>query len=299
MNTPNIEDIDEINLNEILNLSLDDNLSINTNNTKRASYKISHLTKYCYQKKIDYSINALRLYPQNNISQQVHEWEVKAQGNLKHSTDGFGNICHHFNLFYPTDNLVISANGVVTSNNINLIPNQDAEIDPCFYLQSFSKSTANSEMQIFALDYTAQYETKYEKVFALMQAIHKYIKYSPNSTNTETAAQQAFTQQAGVCQDFSHIFLACARSIGIPVRYVSGYFYSPEQHHLASHAWIDAAVSNNQWLSLDVTNNITTNHKHIRIAVGPEYKNIAPIKGIQLGGEYEKMSVDINIQELS
>ena len=124
------------------------------------------------------------------------------------------------------------------------------------------------------------------------------MQYLSNSTNTETTAQQAFTQQAGVCQDFAHIFLACARSIGMSARYVSGYFYSPHQQHLSSHAWVDVLISDSHWLSLDVTSNTTTSQNHIRIAVGPEYKNIAPIKGIQFGGEYEKMNVVINIQEV-
>jgi hypothetical protein len=97
----------ELSLSELINLNQDSSLSINNVSTKSANYKISHSTQYCYQKKLDYSINALRLYPQTNISQQVHEWEIKAQGNLKQSTDGFGNICHHFNSFYPSDTMLI------------------------------------------------------------------------------------------------------------------------------------------------------------------------------------------------
>jgi transglutaminase-like putative cysteine protease len=261
-------------------------------------YHIEHLTTYTYEKTLDYSIHALRIRPQSSISQNVHHWDIAAPGNTYECLDGFGNICYYFTLAQPTNKIIIHASGDVTAYDTHIIPQTLTDIDACFYLRNFEQSTANIDMQVFALDHTSKHAHKADKAIALMQAIHTQIQYESKATHTHTTAQQAFKQQAGVCQDFAHIFLACARSIGLSARYVSGYFAS-HNAELSSHAWVDMHINSEEWLSLDVTSNTLTNQQYIRLGVGPEYSSIAPIKGMQIGGGHESMAVNVRINALS
>ncbi len=265
------------------------------NNVKTCTkYHIEHLTTYTYEKILDYSIHALRIKPQSGHSQIVHSWNVNAPGNTCESVDGFGNICYYFTLAQPTNKITIHAAGDVSAYDTHIIPQISTDIDACFYLRNFEQSIANIEMQVFALDYTSKHKHKIDKATALMQGIYDYIQYQSKATHTHTTSQQAFAQRAGVCQDFAHIFLACARSIGLAARYVSGYFAS-HNAELSSHAWVDVHINNEEWLSLDVTSNALTNHQYIRLGVGPEYTSISPIKGVQIGGGHEKMEVNVHI----
>jgi len=262
---------------------------------KSATYNINHITNYTYSSKIEYGINSLRLQPSNTCSQTIQCWDIIAPGNLLQDKDGFGNTCHHFTLFYPTDNLSITACGVITSYDCFTLPNNNG-LHPSFYLQKFNQTIATPQMHEFALRATKNCKTIHEKALALMDAVYQYIAYVPKSTNSETTAGQAYTLRQGVCQDQAHVYLACARSINMACRYVSGYLFS-EFVELSSHAWVDVAINDNEWISLDITHNRYTNEKYVRLAVGSQYQAIAPIKGLQLGGEAESMNVDITIRE--
>jgi transglutaminase-like putative cysteine protease len=261
---------------------------------KKSTYNIVHKTCYKYFSKIEYSINALHLTPKTSKLQYVHEWQVDAPGEIINSIDGFGNICQHFTLYYPIKEINIVASGIVTSFDNYILPMDIHEIDTSFYLQHTKICIPNKAIKDFATSISNKYYNQYDKAMALMQAIHTHMQYIPNITDTSTLAIEAFERKVGVCQDYAHVFLACARSIGIPARYVSGYFFS-ENAELASHAWIDVATSDESWISLDVTHNIPTNDKYIRLAVGVDYKSVAPIKGIQIGGDRESMEVEVKI----
>ena len=113
----------------------------------------------------------------------------------------------------------------------------------------------------------------------------------------EVGAREAFDWGLGVCQDQAHVMVAVCRSIDLPARYVSGYFYAANEPDLASHAWVDVCVdpANRRWLSLDVTHRCPTDERHIRLAAATDYSACTPVKGLRRGGGEEDMSVGVRI----
>ena len=107
--------------------------------------------------------------------------------------------------------------------------------------------------------------------------------YSPGTTTVKDSASQAFSAQQGVCQDHTHVFLACCRSLGIPARYVSGYIYNGAHGHLrgaqASHAWCEVWLPGRGWFGLDPTNDTLADERYVKIATGRDYDDAAPIRG--------------------
>jgi transglutaminase-like putative cysteine protease len=115
--------------------------------------------------------------------------------------------------------------------------------------------------------------------------------FKPGDTVVSSSAAEAFAIGSGVCQDHAHVFIACCRYLGVPARYVSGYVYSPghEEAHVASHAWAEAWAVD-RWRSFDIANNRPAGEDHIRLAVGADYFDACPIRGVRTGGGAETMS---------
>ena len=129
----------------------------------------------------------------------------------------------------------------------------------------------------------------------LVQRLHQvdqHMTYTPGVTEVDTSAAQAFAKRAGVCQDHTHAFLACARSLGIPARYVSGYLYSENSEHLSSHAWAEAWLDD-AWYSFDVTNQLARPERHLKLAVGLDYLDACPVRGMRRGGGFEQMHAKV------
>ena len=135
-------------------------------------------------------------------------------------------------------------------------------------------------------------EVRARALIDLMQALNQHMAYTPGATEVDTSAAQAFARRAGVCQDHTHAFLACARSLGIPARYVSGYLYSENSEHLASHAWAEAWLDD-AWYSFDVTNQLSRPERHLKLAVGLDYLDACPVRGMRRGGGCEQMHAKV------
>jgi len=127
-------------------------------------------------------------------------------------------------------------------------------------------------------------------------AIREAVAYQPGVTDVTHAADEALALGVGVCQDQTHVLLACCRAAGIPARYVSGYLHTGEQGETASHAWADVWLDEEQaWVSLDVTHAEHAGARHCRLAVGRDYLDAAPVRGVRRGGGRESMTVAVNV----
>ena len=110
--------------------------------------------------------------------------------------------------------------------------------------------------------------------------------FDTSPTGTTTTAAQAFALKRGVCQDLSHIFIAAARSLGVPARYIGGHFHRSDgvTDQEAGHAWAEAHVPDLGWVAFDPTNGISATDAHVRVAVGLDYLGAAPVRGSRQGG---------------
>jgi len=133
----------------------------------------------------------------------------------------------------------------------------------------------------------------------LTETIARDFTYDPTVTNVYSAVDDVLALRAGVCQDFAHLFIATARAMGVPARYVSGYIHTPgEKVVAASHAWAEAWVAGRGWIGFDATRPIRTTPHHVRLAVGRDYTDAAPTRGVYVGSATGTMAISVKTREL-
>ena len=134
----------------------------------------------------------------------------------------------------------------------------------------------------------------------LSHRIHAEFTYKPSSTNIETPLLEALRHRRGVCQDFSHVMIGALRSLGLAARYVSGYLRSGADYQgaEASHAWVSVFVPGIGWVDFDPTNDVMPGTGHVTLAWGRDYGDVAPIKGIALGGGRQAVEVDVRVEPI-
>jgi transglutaminase-like putative cysteine protease len=250
---------------------------------------ISHETTYHYDDQVRASIQYLRLTPHDSERQQVLSWQLALPRPVRAQVDPFGNILHVLTMDEPHEAIVIGARGQVEIDEKREAEHESQSSLP--FLRFTRLTEADEAIRAFAAKETKK-RTDRNALIDLMQALNQHITYTPGATAVDTSAAQAFANGAGVCQDHTHAFLACARSLGVPARYVSGYLYSDSSEHLASHAWAEAWIDD-AWYSFDVTNQLAIPERHLKLAVGLDYLDACPVRGMRRGGGCEQMHAKV------
>ena len=255
---------------------------------------ISHDTTYRYEHQVQASIQYLRLTPQESERQHVLSWQLELPRPVRAQCDPYGNILHVLTLDIPHEAIVISARGQVEIDETREAEQEKGS--PLPFLRFTRLTQADAALREFALQQCGKRRDR-NGLIGLMNALHRRILYSPGTTAVETTAAEAFGGGVGVCQDHAHAFLACARSLGIPARYVSGYLYTESCAHLASHAWAEAWLDG-AWYSFDVTNQLSRPERHLKLAVGLDYLDACPVRGMRRGGGGEQMHARVLVAPL-
>lgn len=249
---------------------------------------IQHQTQYVYSEMVTYTIQQLRLTPQNGFGQHVRHWDIKVNGQLHEFQDTFGNIAHTLVIDNPHHELTIAVSGEVETGVADLSQHQALPM-PIFLRET--PLTAPSEAIIaFASKFANQ------PIEDMMLALRDKMAYIKGATKVDTTASEAFDLGQGVCQDHAHVFISCCRSLGNPARYVSGYLFTEDGSLMQTHAWVDVWL-NNQWQSLDVSNGYRTNETHVRLAVGLDYRGASPVSGMRIGGGEEGMVSNVVVNQ--
>ena len=261
---------------------------------------IRHETHYQYEVAPEHLLQNLRLTPETNAHQTVLDWAVEAPGKLLAMRDGNGNVMHQYNLTHDRrfTQFVVLAIGQVQTQAQAWLTDGKYALPPSFYLQATPLTEPNAAIASFARSVIPG-GANAESVVALAQAVCSHVRYMTGSTDVATSAQEAFTQGMGVCQDQAQVFLAACRCLGLPARYVSGYFYAPGASELASHACADVCldVQAGLWFGLDITHGCPLDERHVRLAVGADYAACPPVRGMQRGGAGEQLRVVLEINQ--
>lgn len=263
---------------------------------------VSHATTYTYEAAPSYFLQLLRMTPRSNGGQMVRRWAIGISHDtrLLASRDSFGNVTHTFSLAQPPDTLTITAEGTVeTTDTAGVMSETGERFTPQFFLRETPLTTPGPDITAFSRD-IAKGKDNLEKLHSLNTGLHGHMKFDTTPTQVATIAQEAFHQSSGVCQDYSHIMIAAARSLGIPARYVSGYFQRIDGvvEQDASHAWVEAYSGDGLgWVGFDPTNGVSTSDQHIRIACGLDYQDAAPSRGTHHGGSEEVMTVSLRVEK--
>jgi transglutaminase-like putative cysteine protease len=250
---------------------------------------ISHETAYRYDAEVRASIQYLRLTPHDSERQQVLSWQLDLPRPARAQIDPFGNIFHVLTIDDPHDAIIISAHGQVEIDETR--ESEHESQSPLPFLRVTRLTEPDDALRAFATKHCPQDKGR-EALIGLMQALHQHIAHAPGASEVETTAAQAFAKGAGVCQDHTHAFIACARSLGVPARYVSGYLFTEQDDNLTSHAWAEAWLDD-AWYSFDVTNLLPRPERHLKLAVGLDYLDACPVRGVRRGGGYEQMHAKV------
>jgi transglutaminase-like putative cysteine protease len=264
--------------------------------------RISHATTYRYEPPATGVIQIIRMTPGSHDGQYVAEWQigVSTDARLEAHEDAFGNVTHVITHDALAD-LTITAEGLIETHDTGgILRGTDERFPASLFLRSTDLTEVNPVMANFARDLRSESESDtLGFLHALMTQINEHMTFDEDPTNSGTSAVEAFTLKRGVCQDYAHIFIACARSGGVPARFVSGHFLRSDglSHQSAGHAWAEAFVPNLGWIGFDPANCICSTDAHARVAIGLDYLGAAPVRGTRYGGGSETLTVKVRVEQ--
>jgi len=287
-------------------------------------YTVTHTTRYKYERNVTVCKNIARLIPFSNAYQNCLNttFTIKPHPQTTRTySDPFGNKVTYFEVARPHKELVIT---VVSQVDIKSQSQQQLFLSSIPWEQVretiYSSKDERTLMvrdyclpsplvpiidgvQAYALESFQPGRPLIDATSDLMRRIFTDFKYDPSFTTISTPLQDVLTHRKGVCQDFSHLAIACLRSLGLPARYVSGYLETlpPEgaeklQGADASHAWFSVYLPNEGWIDFDPTNNLIPDDRHISLAQGRDFADVTPLKGVIYGGGNHKLRVEVDVR---
>jgi transglutaminase-like putative cysteine protease len=274
---------------------------------------VYHLTEYLYGSPAWDSFNELRLRPADDYRQTMLSFEVAIEPRppLRSQLDAFGNATHHFHLPHEHDRLRIEARSVVATYPVPEPRAVPATVLPDLRHRFFEYLAPTERVPLdrdWFEAFGALYLTPDVELSGYLTDLTRYLHgrfaYRADATDVDTPLAEFAEHASGVCQDYAHAMLALCRAAGIPARYVSGYVHAyphGEGHeHLlgseASHAWVEAFLPGNGWVGFDPTNGCAVDEAHVKVAVGRDYDDVAPVRGLRRGGGASDLHVEVRVR---
>jgi transglutaminase-like putative cysteine protease len=283
-------------------------------------YSIRHLTKFRYSAPVSESAMELRMHPRSEGSQRCLSFQVTVtpRATVRSYRDYLGNVVHHFDVPSVHRQLTIIAEAMVDVAGQPPLPDSLApevwdQLDADLAARDFWEMLAPSQfaqwtegIDQFARDLhlptaqNARGRDPLEILQFLNSAVYRAIAYVPKSTRVDSPIDDALRNRQGVCQDYSHILIALVRRLGIPCRYVSGYLFHQSElkarsSESATHAWVEAYLPELGWIGFDPTNNVVAGDTHVRTAVGRDYADVPPTRGVFKGGAASELTVAVRV----
>ena len=278
-----------------------------------AKYKIKHITHYFYNSPVYESINQIMLYPIQDLHQTLHFQSIRITDSpsIEVFKDHYFNQLGIFNILKPHSELSIQSNIVVEVVPIE-IPNLEISIaqqweeiellKKDFTLKDFlelEEFKAKEEISNVVKSLIDKEKSVFENAFNVSKFIFENFTYKQGVTTIESDIDEVWSLKAGVCQDFAHLLLEMLQIAELPSRYVSGYI-CPKNHDLrgegATHAWVEVFLPTYGWIGIDPTNNCLVSDRHVRLAVGKDFHDCTPVKGIYKGSLEHRLEVTVVVE---
>tara|TARA_R110000782_G_scaffold78276_2_gene154925 strand:+ start:75575 stop:76432 length:858 start_codon:yes stop_codon:yes gene_type:complete len=262
---------------------------------------VRHQTIYRYANGSSRAAMLLKLTPSDNDAQRVVEWQVSVNDEPvgPFTRNGHGDMEALWVRHDRLEAVTIVADGVIeTTDRAGVISGMKAQPDPRVYLRETALTHPSAEMRAAADDIAD--DVMLDRLHLLSAEVRDRVAYRTGATESGTAAAQAFAQGAGVCQDHAQIFIAMARHIGVPARYVSGYLLAGEEQGALheTHAWAEAWVAGLGWVGFDVSNGVCVTEHYVRLAAGLDAHDAAPIRGTALATGAITVDADVRIAHI-
>lgn len=282
-------------------------------------YAIQHITRFTYASTVSESQMEVRMQPRTEALQTCLDFELRVEPRSRQLSyrDFLGNWVHHFNVPRRHQQLTVTARARV-------------EVDPPAHLPEVLEASAWGDVDRWAQD-DEQWDFRHPSRFAectdllvayaeslpaartrsmdplstvreVMASIHRDFEYAPQSTRVDSPIDEALGARKGVCQDFTHVMLALLRRLGLPCRYVSGYIAprsAGDSRGLiasATHAWVEVMLPELGWVGFDPTNNAEAGLRHVRVAVGRDYADVPPTRGVFKGDASSTLAVSVEVK---
>lgn len=263
---------------------------------------VRHVTTYTYAQPARGIIQLLRATPLSFVGQNVLDWriDVDSDARLREGRDGYGNVTHMLYVDKPVRSLSVSVTGrVLTEDRAGVVMGLPHDLPPQVFRRPTSLTEAGPAIQALARAIDGGPDPALGRLHNLNARLHGTMTFDTEATEADTSAEQAAAAGHGVCQDFAHMFIAAARLMGIPARYISGHLFRRDGAHAqeASHAWAEGWVGDLGWVAFDPTNGISADDAYVRVACGLDYRDAAPVAGARSGGGAEDLAVEVSVSE--
>jgi transglutaminase-like putative cysteine protease len=285
--------------------------------------RVSHQTITRYSTRVEVAYHCAFLHPRDMGRQRVADFALSIDPSPSHRTnapDSFGNLRTEFALYQPHEILAVQAESRVWLEPrpeplpVSSSAAWDSVASGMRYSLGGSFKPASEfvfasphvplmpALRAYAAPDFTPHRPYLEAAIALMERIHGDFAYEPGVTDVDTPLREVFQQRRGVCQDFAHLMLGMLRALGLPARYVSGYLLTrplPGQARLtgadASHAWVSIWCPELGWVDLDPTNSVLPDGGHVTVAIGRDYGDVMPLRGVIRGGAEHVLEVLVDV----
>ena len=283
-------------------------------------FDIRYTSRFDYASPISESQNALRACPTSDDRQTVSHYRVITRPSARvHSyVDYWGTRVDTFGIRAPHESLE-----VVAECTVDTTPSRAVTVGPrpwdvyeeqfrdehLEFLAPSSHVSFNGEVARVAAEKAEQAgDDLVGTVLSLHRLVGTSFEYAPGATYVGVDVDELFATRQGVCQDFAHVLIAMCRSIGVPARYVSGYYFAVQDDSsdepdvdevdVQTHAWVEAAIPEHGWLALDPTNRQQVGERHVKIGHGRDYDDVAPLKGTYVGGARHDLQAGVHMRRM-
>lgn len=291
-------------------------------------YHIYHSTQFSYQQWVSLSHNLVRLKPKNTATQTLIDFSLIGEpipSEIEEYDDYFGNHLYHLLIreSHNTLNVIARSTVEIDTEAIKVHESLSELAKVLSYEQvvsAFQKNTADvieakqfclpspfvpkcsNELRDYALQSFSQERSVYESVHEFMGRVFNDFQFVSGFSDISTPVEEVFKERKGVCQDFAHLSITALRSLGLSVRYMSGYLETlppkGEQKLFgvdASHAWFSIFLPGFGWFDFDPTNNIVPSYQHIVLSYGRDFGDCSPIQGVVHGSGTSRLSVMVDV----
>jgi len=278
-------------------------------------YSILHKTRFRYSAPVTESHTEVRMCPRSEDNQRLVEFRLATTplAQIQRYRDWLGNEVYHFDVAATHRQLLIIAEAIVQLTPPPPLPDRLDHTAWCA-LDRLAEAGEHWDFLMPShfiqatpalIDLACEFGlTRRVDPLSLLRELTAQIAntfaYAPQTTRVDSPIDEALLARRGVCQDFAHIMIALARRIGIPCRYVSGYlFHRTEDHDRseedATHAWVEAFLPELGWVGFDPTNNLIAGERHIRVAIGRDYADVPPTRGVYRGQATSQLEVGVKV----
>jgi transglutaminase-like putative cysteine protease len=261
---------------------------------------IRHRTEYRFTEPQARVVQMLRMTPDSHLGQSIVDWriDVDCDARIKQSRDGFGNLVSMLYLEGPIERVGLSVTGeVLTEDRAGVIAGATDPLPPTVFTRPTDLTAIDATIEQVAREQAAT-ENPLARAHALNTAIHRLISHHVHRSTTIRTAAEIVASGTGCSMDMAHVLIAAAREAGFPARFVTGYIFSEDadpELRQAPHFWAELHVPDYGWIGFDAAHDRCPHDAYVRVSIGLDYRDAAPISGARIGGGHEVLSVGVDV----